>query len=82
VSFLAGVLVTLQCLLFGGHRVALGVCCVFERIGAGFSLLLSRGKEAEPTWKETVDDSPKSATDVAKDKVVGNEEKENKKQDP
>jgi CBS domain containing-hemolysin-like protein len=76
VSFLAGVLVTLQYLLFGAHRLALGIRWVFKRIGAGFARLFSQGKEAEPTEKEKVDDSPKPAIDVVKDKVAGDEEKE------
>ena len=80
VSFLAGVLVTLQYLLFGAHRLALGIRWMFKRIGAGFARLFSQGREAEPTEKEKVDDLPEPATDVAKDKVVGDDEKENKKQ--
>jgi hypothetical protein len=39
--------------------------------------LLSRNKEAEPAGKDKDDNSPKLATDLAKDKDVGDEEKEN-----
>jgi CBS domain containing-hemolysin-like protein len=81
VSFLAGVLVTLQYLLFGAHRLALGIRWVFKKIGAGFARLFSQGKEAEPTEKEEVDDSLKPAADVTKDTVAGDEEKENEKRD-
>ncbi|KAF9646266.1 hypothetical protein BDM02DRAFT_3271100 [Thelephora ganbajun] len=80
VSFAAGVLITLQYLLFGAHRIVIGIRWMFRRIGAGFSRLLSRGKEVDPVGKEKDDGSPKPITDVVKDKVVGDEEKENEKQ--
>jgi len=76
VSFLAGILVTLQYLLFGAHRIVLGIRWVFRKICAGFSRLFSRS-EVELGMKEK-DDLP--ATDVAKDKIVGDEEKHNEKQ--
>jgi len=76
VSFIAGILVTLQYLLFGAHRIVLGIRWVFKRIGAGCSRLFSRRREAEPTEKENDDDDTlKSTTDIAKDKIVGDEEK-------
>jgi hypothetical protein len=43
-------------------------------------LLLLQGKGAEPTGKEKNEDSPKLNIDVAKDRVVGDEEKETQKQ--
>jgi len=80
ISFLAGVLVTLQYLLFGVHRIALGIRWAFKRTGAIFVWLFSRSNEVEPAEKEEDDDSPKLTTDIDKDKVVGDEEKENEKQ--
>ena len=80
VSFLAGVLVTLQYLLFGAHRIVLGIRWVFRRICAGFTRLLSRSEEVESAGKERDGDSLKPTTDITKDKVVGDEEKENEKQ--
>ena len=79
ISFLAGLLVTLQYLLFGVHRMALGIRWVFKRIGAGFGRLLSRNKEVEPLGKGE-GDSSKVTTDTIINKVVGDEEKENEKQ--
>lgn len=58
VSFGAGVLVTLQYLLFGAHRIVLGVRWAFKKIGARFSRLLSRSTEAEPTGEEKDVGSP------------------------
>ena len=49
--------VALQKLSFNVHRITLSTGWVFERIGAGFVCLLSRGKEAEPVSKERHDDS-------------------------
>jgi hypothetical protein len=72
------VLVTLQHLLFGAHRIMLDIRWVIHRIGAGFGRLLSQGKEVEVVGKEKDNDSPKLATNFAKSKVVGNE-KENEK---
>jgi len=80
VSFLAGILVTLQYLLFGAHRIVLGIRWMLKRVGAWFSRLLSRSKEGEHTEKGKDDDSPKATTDVTKNKVVGDEERENEKQ--
>lgn len=80
ISFLAGVLITLQYLLFGVHRIALGIRWIFKRIGAGFGRLFPRNKEVEPTEKGKDDDSPRPTTDVAKDKVVGDDEKESESQ--
>jgi hypothetical protein len=49
VSFLTGVLVTLQYLLVGPHRIALGIHCqVLKRIGAYFFSLLSKNKRWNP----------------------------------
>lgn len=80
VSFLAGILVTLQYLLFGAHRIVLGIRWVFRRIGAGFSRLLSRSEKVEPgAGKEKDDDSPKPTTDVTKGKVVEDEGTETEK---
>jgi len=80
ISFLAGILVTLQYLLFGAHRIALGIRWIFKRTCAIYVRLFPRSNEAEPTEKEKDDDSPKLTTDTDKDKVVGDEEKENEKQ--
>jgi len=80
VSFLAGILVTLQYLLFGAHRIVLGIRWMLKRVGAWFSRLLSRSREGEHTEKGKDDDSPKATTDVTKNKVVGDEERENEKQ--
>ena len=79
VSFLAGILVTLQYLLFGAHRIVLGIRWIFRRIGAGLSRLFSRSKEAETTL-EKGGDLQKPTTEVTKAKVVEDEEKENEKQ--
>jgi len=79
VSFMAGILVTLQYLLFGAHRIVLGIRWVFRKIGAGFSRLFLRSEEVELGMKEK-DDLPKPTIDVAKDKIVGDEEKHNEKQ--
>ena len=76
VSFMAGVLVTLQYLLFGAHRIVLGIRWVFKKIGAGFSQLLSRNKEVEPAEKDN-DDGIQTPTE--KHKVVGSEGRENEK---
>ena len=76
ISFLAGVLVTLQYLLFGAHRIVLGIRWVLKRIGAVFVRLFSRREEAEPTEKKDID-LPKPTTDIDKGKIVGNEGKEN-----
>lgn len=82
ISFLAGILVTLQYLLFGAHQIVLGIRWIFKRIGAVFVRLFSRTHEAELAEKEKGqdDDSLKPTTDIDKDKVVGDEEKENEKQ--
>ena len=80
ISFLAGVLVTLQYLLFGVHRIALGIRWMFKRTCSIFVWLFSRSNEVEPVEKEKGDDSPKLTTDIDKEKVVGDEEKENEKQ--
>jgi len=91
ISFLAGILVTLQYLLFGAHRIALGIRWVFKKIGAIFVRLFSRSNEdaesaekenedAEPAEKEKDDDLPKPTTDIDNDKVVGDEGKETEKQ--
>jgi len=79
VSFLAGILVTLQYLLFGAHRIVLGIRWVFRRICAGFARLFPPSKEVESVGKEKDGDSLKPTTDVTKDKVVGDGEKENEK---
>ena len=76
VSFMAGVLVTLQYLLFGAHRLVLGIRWVFKRIGAAFSRLFSRSNEADPSEKEKGDDLSKPTSDIDKDTVVGSGEKE------
>jgi CBS domain containing-hemolysin-like protein len=80
ISFLAGVLVTLQYLLFGAHRIVLGIRWVLKKIGAVFVRLFSRREEAEPAEKENNIDSPKLTTGIDKDKI-GDEgkEKENEK---
>ena len=83
ISFLAGVLVTLQYLLFGAHRIVLGIRWILKRIGAVCVRLFSR-REAEPAETENENkkdiDSPKLTADVDKSKIVGNEEKEREKQ--
>ena len=76
VSFLAGVLVTLQYLLFGAHRIVLGIRWVFRKIGSGFSRLLSRNQEVEPAEKGE-DGAARVPTE--KEKVVGSEEREHEK---
>ena len=78
ISFLAGILVTLQYLLFGAHRIVLGIRWAFKRIGVVSSRLFSRRKEVEPAEKD--DDSPKPTTDIEKDKIAGDKEKENEEQ--
>jgi len=81
VSFMAGMLVTLQYLLFGAHRIVLGIRWAFKRIGAGFSRLFSRRtQEVEPTGEENDSDIPKLTKDIAKEETVGDEEKHNEKQ--
>jgi len=80
ISFLAGVLITLQYLLFGAHRIVLGIRWVLKRIGAVFVRLFSRTEEAEVAEKEKDTDSPKLTTDIDKGKIVGDEGKENEKQ--
>lgn len=50
-------LVTLQYLLFGTHRIVLGIRWVYKRIGAIFDRLFSQSNEVEPTEKEKDDDS-------------------------
>lgn len=77
ISFLAGILVTLQYLLFGAHRIVLGIRWAFKRLGVVSSRLFSRSKEVEPAEKEKDDDSPKPTADIDKDKIVGDKEKEN-----
>lgn len=79
VSFLAGILVTLQYLLFGAHRIVLGIRWVFRRVGAGVGRLLSRSNQVEPVGKEKDGNSSKQTTNVTKDKVIGYEERENEK---
>lgn len=78
VSFFAGVLVTLQYLLFGAHQLVLGIRWVFKKIGAGFSRLFSRNQAAEPAEKKS-DDSPRSSISIEKDGAIGNGEEENEK---
>lgn len=73
VSFMAGVLVTLQYLLFGAHRIVLGIRWVFKQIGAVFSRLLSRNQQVGPDEKEMGDGSPTPT------KVVGGVGGENEK---
>ena len=70
ISFLAGVLVTLQYLLFGAHRIALGIRWVLKRIGAVCVRLFSRREEAEPAQKKDID-LPNPTTDIDKGKIVG-----------
>jgi hypothetical protein len=48
ISFLAGILVTLQYLLFGAHRIVLGIRWMFKRIGDISVRLFSRSGEVEP----------------------------------
>jgi hypothetical protein len=72
------VLVTLQYLTFGAHLTVLGTRWVFKRIGVSFVRLIPRSKEPEPAEREKHDHSPRPTTDIAKDKVVGCEEKETK----
>ena len=79
ISFLAGMLVTLQYLLFGVHRMALGIRWVFKKIGVIFGRLFSRNREEEPAGKGE-DDSQKETTDAIQDKIVKDEGKENEKQ--
>lgn len=76
VSFMAGVLVTLQYLLFGAHQIALGIRWVFKRIVSGCSRLLSRNQEVAPAEKEMDDCTP---TPTIKNKDIGSEESENEK---
>ena len=80
ISFLAGVLVTLQYLLFGAHRIVLGIRWVLKNIGVVFIRLFSRREEAEPAEKEKDIDSSKLTTDTDKGKIVGDEGKEDEKQ--
>lgn len=77
ISFLAGILVTLQYLLFGAHRIVLGARWMFKKVGAVFARLFSRNEEVEPTEKEKDDDSPKTATDTARGEE--DEEKDDEK---
>lgn len=79
ISFLAGMLVTLQYLLFGVHRMALGIRWVFKKSGAIFGRLFSRNREEEPAGKGE-DDSQKETTDAIQDKIVKDEGKGNEKQ--
>ena len=67
VSFLAGVLVALQCSMFYVYRVALDqhLLCVREDRRGICSLFLWR-KEVEPVGNEKDNDSPKPATDITK----------------
>ena len=76
--FLAGVLITLQYLLFNALRIVLGIRWMFKRIGVVFIQIFSRSNEAEPAEKEKDNDSQKLTTDI--DKIVGDEEKGNRKQ--
>lgn len=76
VSFMAGVLVTLQYLLFGAHRIVLGIRWVFKRICTGFSRLFSRNQKVEPVEKEMDDGTP---TPTDKNKVVEGGERETEK---
>ena len=76
VSFMAGVLVTLQYLLFGAHQLLLGIRWMFKKICAGFSRLLSRNQVVEPAEKGEDDGTP---TPSDKDKAVGSEERVNEK---
>ena len=61
--------------LFRVHLIGLGIRWVLTKVGTGFGRLFSRSNEAEPTGKRKGDDSH-----IARNKVVGDEEKENKKQ--
>lgn len=79
VSFMAGVLVTLQYFLFGIHRIALGIRWVFKRTSAGLSRLFLRSNEAEPVGGEKDGVSPKPTINTHKDKVAGSGESENEK---
>ena len=76
ISFLAGVLVVLQCLLFGAHRTVLGIRWVLKGIGAVFARSFSQREGAEPAEKKDID-SPKLTTDIDKCKTLGDEGKEN-----
>ena len=88
ISFLAGILVTLQYLLFGAHQIVLGVRWMFKKIGAIFFRLFSRSIEVESAEKdnevepaeEKDNDLPKLTTDIDKDNVVEDEEKGTEKQ--
>jgi hypothetical protein len=68
--------------LFSAHRIALGVRWVFKRIGEGFPLALAEvgGGTRWKGKKKKHNDSSKPAIDVAKYKIVGDEEKEKGKQ--
>jgi len=78
ISFLAGILVTLQYLLFGAHRIVLAIRWVFKRLGAVFARLFSRSEEVELAEKEGGGDSQQSTADAAKANV-GDEGKEDEK---
>ena len=75
ISSLVGVPVTLQYLLFGAHRIVLGIRWVLKRIGAVFVQLFSR-REVEPVEKEKDIDSPRLITDIDGGKIIGDKGKE------
>lgn len=75
IFFLAGVLVTIQYLLFGAHRITLGIRWVLKRIGAVFIRLFSQTEEVGPAEKEKAIDSLELTTDIDKGKIVGDEGK-------
>lgn len=75
-SFLTGVLVTLQYLLFGAHRAILGIRWAFKKIVACLFRLPLRDQDVEPAEKEKDDDTP---TPTEKGKIVGSGEGENEK---
>ena len=79
VSFLAGVLVTLQYLLFGAHRIVLGIRWMFKKIGAGFSRLFSRNAGSAPDAEKKDDEPPKYTPTVDNDQVIGGGEGESEK---
>jgi len=72
----------LQCVLhhiWDDSAPKMPACRVFRKvIGAGFSWLFSLSEELELAGREK-DHLPKATIDVAKDKIVGDEEKYNEK---
>ena len=65
--------------MLGTHQVMLGVRWVFKRIGAGFSRLISQGKEGEPIEMGKIIIHRNRQQIIGKDEIVGGKEKEDEK---